>query len=204
MTPESTRRVADAMVSTLGPVTSADWNSRAVSLEWSCRTTIEHMGHAMDRYALYLAGAVQERLPFGLVSHPECSPADLLRVAELRAAALCEVARAASPETRGFHVFGRTDRGGYIAMGCVEMMVHTNDIAQGLGISFTPPTDLVREVLARLFPWAPTDTDAWQTMQWATGRVDLPGHARVAPDWAWHASPLSEWDGSVKTQASYR
>jgi uncharacterized protein (TIGR03083 family) len=204
MTPESTRRVADAMVSTLGPVTSADWNSRAGGLEWSCRTTIEHMGHAMDRYALYLAGAVQERLPFGLVSHPECSPADLLRVAELRAAALCEVARAASPETRGFHAFGRADRGGYIAMGCVEMMVHTEDIAKGLGTSFTPPTDLVREVLARLFPWAPSDTDAWQTLQWATGRVDLPGHARVAPDWAWHASPLSEWDGTIKTQASYR
>jgi hypothetical protein len=117
---------------------------------------------------------------------------------------LCEVARAAAPETRGFHVYGRPDRDGYIAMGCVEMLVHTDDIASGLGISFTPPVDLVRGALARLFPWAPADTDAWQTLQWATGRLDLSGYPRVAPDWAWHASPLSEWDGTVKTQASYR
>ena len=204
MTPESARRAARVMMETLGPVASADWTARAGSLDWDCRTTIEHVAHAMDRYALYLAGAVNKRLPFAQVARPECSPADLLLIAELRAAVLSEVARAASPETRGFHVYGRADREGYIAMGCIEMLVHTDDLAQGLGISFNPPSDLVGEALMRLFPWAPTDTDPWTTMQWATGRADLPGRPRVNPDWAWHAAPPSEWDGTVKTQASYR
>jgi hypothetical protein len=153
---------------------------------------------------MYLAGSVNERLPFTLVSNPDSTPADLLRLAELRALVLSEVARAASPETRGFHVFGRADRDGYLAMGCVEILVHTDDLARGLGVSFSPPADLVRDALARLFPWAPTDTDPWHTLHWATGRVDLPGHPRVAPDWAWHAAPVSEWDGTVKTRASYR
>ena len=204
MEPESLRRVATAMIETLGPSTTADWTSQAGPLDWSCRATIEHVGHALDRYTLYLAGAVQQRLPFALVSHPECSPADLLRVAELRATALSEVARSASPDIRAYHTFGRADREGYIAMGCVEMLVHTGDISQGLGVSFSPPADVVRDVLARLFPWAPTDGDPWQSLQWATGRADLPGREHVHPDWAWHASPISEWDGTVKTQASYR
>jgi hypothetical protein len=128
---------------------------------------------------------------------------DLLRLVDLRAAVLGAVATAASQEARTVHVFGRPDAEGCVAMGCIEMLVHTDDVAQGLGVRFAPPADIVRQVLARLFPWAPTDTDPWLTMQWATGRADLPGHARVGPDWAWFASPLSEWDGEIKTRASY-
>ena len=133
------------------------------------------MGSALDRYAMYLAGRVGERLPFTLVANPDSTPGDLLRVAELRALVLAEVARAASPETRGFHVFGRADREGYLAMGCVEMLVHTDDLARGLGLTFRPSAELVREPLARLFPWAPTDTDPWQTLNWATACASLIG-----------------------------
>ena len=204
MQPEYSRHAAETMLRTLQPVVSADWSTRAGGLDWDCRTTMEHVGHALDRYSLYLAGPDTNRLPFQLVSHPECTPADLLHIVELRAAVLCQVARAASPETRGYHTFGRSDRDGYVAMGCIEMLVHTDDVARGMGLEYDPPADLVRQVLARLFPWAPADTDPWQTLQWATGRVDLPGHPRVGADWAWHASPVSEWDGAVKTQASYR
>jgi hypothetical protein len=185
MTPESLPIVAASVVETLGPATSADWNRQAGPVDWSCRTTIEHVGHALDRYTLYLAGTVQQRLPFSLVSHPECSPADLLRMAELRGMALTAVARSAAPETRAYHSFGRPDPEGYIAMGCVEMLVHTHDIAQGLGVQFSPPADVVREVLARLFPWAPSDSDPWQTMQWATGRADLAGRASLDDVCVW-------------------
>ncbi|MFN0070320.1 MAG: hypothetical protein ACKVVP_02375 [Chloroflexota bacterium] len=204
MTPTDVRRAAAAMLETLQPRAGADWSVQAGDLDWDCRTTLGHVAHAIDRYALYLAGPATARLPFQMAHHPECSAADLLQITDLRAAALCQIAVAASPETRGFHVFGNPDPEGYIAMGCIEILVHTDDIARGLGTTFTPPADVTRAMLARLFPWAPTDTDSWATLQWATGRIDLPGHARVAPDWAWHASPLAEWDGTVKTRASYQ
>ena len=60
-----------------------------------------------------------------------------------------------------------------------------------------------RRAIRRLFPWAPTDVDPWSALRWATGRLDLPGHGRLGPDWAWQAAPLSEWDGTLKTRASY-
>jgi hypothetical protein len=53
--------------------------------------------------------------------------------------------------------------------------------------------------LGRLFPWAPTDVDPWAALRWVAGRLDLPSYGRTPPTWAWYASPLTEWDGTVKT-----
>lgn len=41
-------------------------------------------------------------------------------------------------------------------MGCVEVLVHGEDVARHLGLSLDPPRDLCARVLARLFP----DVDA--------------------------------------------
>lgn len=204
ITPLDVRAVAAATLELLRPHAAEDWTRTAGGLEWDCRTTLAHMTFALDRYCLYLAGPASERLPYQMPMHAECTPADLMRVLELRAAALCQIATAAPPGTRGYHAYGRPDAGGYVAMGCVELLVHTEDIAQGLGIAHQPPGDVTGRALARLFPWAPTDDDPWQALQWATGRLELPGHGRLAPDWAWQGSPLSEWDGTRKTVASYR
>jgi hypothetical protein len=70
----------------------------------------------------------------------------------------------------------------------VETLVHTYDLAQGLGLRWSPPADLCTRALARLFPDAPADTDPWPTLLWATGRGDLPGHPRRTT-WRWYASP---------------
>jgi hypothetical protein len=72
---------------------------------------------------------------------------------------LAAVARASKPGVRAFHPAGMADAEGFLAMGCDEILVHTGDIAEGLGIAVAPPADLCQRVVARLFPWAPTDVD---------------------------------------------
>jgi hypothetical protein len=128
---------------------------------------------------------------------------DILKLVEYRSAVLCGLAKSTSGDVRTIHAFGRPDAEGCVAMASIEMLVHTDDVAQGLGGVFQPPADLISEILTRLFPWAPADTDPWLTLRWATGRAELPGRTRVSDDWAWFASPLGEWDGQVKTRASY-
>jgi hypothetical protein len=44
-------------------------------------------------------------------------------------------------------------------MACDEFLVHTDDVARGLGVPFAPPRALVRATLERLFPWAPADAE---------------------------------------------
>jgi hypothetical protein len=203
MQPGDVRLAASSSRETLDPLAEADWGASASGLEWDCRTTLEHSIHALDRYSLYLASLSPRRLPFGLVHYPDCSNRTLLLILGARAAVLAEVVAAASPASRGYHAWGRPDPPGYLAMGCAEILVHTGDIAGGLGSSYRPAHDLCRRVLARLFPWAPKEVDPWDALRWATGRMTLPGYGSVGPNWAWHASPVAEWDGTVKTQESY-
>jgi hypothetical protein len=73
-------------------------------------------------------------------------------------------------------------------MGVVETLVHTHDLAEGLGLSWTPPAGLCSRVLARLFPDAPGTTDPWLTLLWATGRAELPGRPRLST-WQWQGTP---------------
>jgi hypothetical protein len=56
-------------------------------------------------------------------------------------------------------------------------------------------------LLERLFPWHDPGTDAWSTLLWANGRVDLPG-APQRRRWRWHCAPLAEWDGNPPVIAS--
>jgi hypothetical protein len=71
------------------------------------------------------------------------------------------------------------------AAGVVEVLVHTHDIAQGLGVPWQPPDETCRRALARQFPDAPTDCDPWPTLLWATGRGELPGRSPIT-SWSWH------------------
>ena len=46
--------------------------------------------------------------------------------------------------------------------------------------------DIIGKTLARLFPAAPDEGDPWQVLLWSTGRIELPGHGRLA-EWRWQA-----------------
>lgn len=90
-------------------------------------------------------------------------------------------------------------------MGCAEILLHADDVARSLGRGFSGPDALSRRIVERHFPWAPPapEIDGWTLLRWATGRVSLPEHGQVAPDWTWHAAPVAEWDGEIKTRASW-
>ncbi len=180
------------------PAVRDDWSTRAGDLEWSCHRTLDHIGAALLHYARHLASRAMEALPPFRSEDRAQPPAELLAAVSSLASLLVEVVRAAPPGTRAYHSAGMADVQGFIAMGCDETLIHTADIAHGLGRPFRPPDDLCARVAARLFPWAPGGYPGWETLRWANGRAPLPDHARLGPDWSWQCAPLAEWDGTVK------
>jgi DinB superfamily len=188
-------------ISTLSGAPPADWDAKAGSLEWTCWETIEHIAGSLFYYAGQLAVTAPKAVRYGwaerrpdgpevmIVADRAAGPSALLQVLQVCGAMLAAVVRTSPPDARAHHVFGRSDAEGFAAMGVVETLVHTNDVVEGLGLAWTPPVDLCDRVLARLFPHAPADTDRWQALLWATGRVELPDRPRLTDDWRWHSSP---------------
>lgn len=193
------RAVALALA-VLQDVPAEAWRDKAGSLDWDNWVTIEHLGDALFTYAGQLAPrtppqdhevpfACSEQFPGApantIYADRAAGPAGLLEVVATCAAILFAVLRTTPAHTPALHTYGPTDPEGFTAMGIVETFVHTHDV---VGPSWTPPPDLCTLALARLFPEAPTDTDPWQTLLWATGRAELPGLPRRA-DWIWDGSP---------------
>ena len=183
---------------TLVSATDADWGAPASELDTTCRDTLDHIVSAQTFYATQLANAAPTHLPRLRRHNPGAPLADMLELVPAAAAVLAAAARAGGPEVRAFHPAGMADAEGFLAMGCDEILVHTGDVAGGLGVTFAPPADLCARVVARLFPWAPSDTDPWPTLLWANGRAPLGDRERLDPDWSWQCAPLAEWDGEVK------
>lgn len=190
-------------VAGLRKASPAAWDGKAGSLEWDCWETVEHLSDDLFAYAAQLGPRTPPlggEVPFVLESQrpggPEISvradraagSAGLLQVLEASGALLVAMVRTTSPQTRAYHVFGISDPEGFAAMGVVETLVHTHDLAQGLGLAWSPPADLCARVLARLFPDAPRSTDPWPTLLWATGRAELPGRPRPTT-WRWDGTP---------------
>ncbi|MGH2630396.1 MAG: maleylpyruvate isomerase N-terminal domain-containing protein [Actinomycetota bacterium] len=192
--PEDVRVAASVCRRVLEPVADADWDRRAGELEWSCRTTLAHVLSALLYYAINLTTRSTE-LRYSGQTDPSLPIPELLDALEGRAAVLAEVCAAPPPGARGAHDWGLPDAPGFAALACDEMLLHTNDIADGLGADFDPPRDVCARVLTRLFPWAPLDGDGWEVLRWANGRVPLGRRPRLAPSWVSHPSPLDEWDG---------
>lgn len=143
------------MVRVLTPYESRDWRMPAGSLEWSCWTTAAHVAHDLLAYAGQVAAKPGSAyLPFDLVIDADASPRDVLQVVTASGVLLSSALAAAGPDARAWH-WGATDPSGFAALGVNEILVHSYDIAQGLGMSWLPPESLCAGVLARLFPDAP-------------------------------------------------
>lgn len=197
MLPNDLLTAASVSQAALEPALDRDWSVRAGDLEWSCRHTLDHIFEALIFYAGMLATRSPELRETGVINTAGIPLADALTMVETMAAILSEVVRAAPPEARAYHPNGMADGSGFVAMGCEEILMHSADIAQGLGLALCPPTDLAARVRARLFPWAPTEVEPWDALRWAAGRKALPAYPRLGTDWGWHCAPLAEWDGTV-------
>jgi hypothetical protein len=167
----------------LRPLVDRDWTVRAGDLEWSCAHTAVHAANDLVSYAAQLAGEVDDAyLRFRLVVAPDESPAEILRILTAAAQLLIAAVETAPDDARAWH-WGSTDRSAFAAMGIGELLVHTYDIASGLGVDWRPPASLADVVLARLMPDAPPDDPA-AALLWATGRIDLDGQPPV-DEWVW-------------------
>jgi hypothetical protein len=179
----------------LDPLASRDWSIPAASTDWTCRETLEHL--CSLAYAHQLAARAQTFRPVVVGVVPDAPIAELIWTMRVLMRVLAEVARATPADARAFHPAGAADASGWLAMGIDELLVHTHDIAAAFETGFDAPSDLVRAVLDRLFPWWPVEADPWTALLWANGRVSLPGHPNPGASWLWHCAPLEEWDGTI-------
>jgi hypothetical protein len=188
--------------SALEGVAGADWDRRAGDLEWSCRDCVNHM---LDSLLLFAArtAVLETRHTEGTRNGDESNPpGHLAYLVEPCSAILAQTVSLMPPGARAFHPSGMADGEGFLAMGVLEVFVHTQDVVSGLGASFEPPAELCDEVVWRIFPWVDFRAGAWERLLWASGRVALPGHPRQDDDWWIHPAPLAEWDGTVKKRTS--
>jgi len=181
------------------------WANRAGPMDVDCWDALDHLNNGLFSYALRMAPPVPyvkgrptilwERpgdLPRPIATDRAAGPEAGIEVLLMMGGLVAAVTDARPSSARSDHVWGRTDPEGFAAMGVVETLAHAFDLTEGLGVAFAPPGGLVAKGLARLFPEAPTDTDPWATLLWATGRGELDGFERRGDDWSWHSAPLGE------------
>lgn len=200
---EHVRQAVAHCVDALRGVPAPQWRARAGGLEWTCWETLEHLADDLLTYALRFGLAqpiAVPRVPLRISSERpdgpanvifgdhEAGPEGLLTVVEACGGLLATVVDATDPTTLAPHVFGASDPEGFAAMGVVETLVHTHDIAEGLNRAWEPPQDLSERVLTRLFPDVPVVDTPWSTLLWATGRMETPDRPRRTT-WRWHGAP---------------
>ncbi|MFD9699299.1 hypothetical protein [Lentzea sp. NPDC059081] len=182
----------DAAVSclaeTLAPATGRDWTVPPGTGEWNCWSTAEHLGDCLLSYAAQLVARPADRyVRFMAAADEEASPAEVLEFAVAGGRILASVVRTTPSSARAYHPTGVAGRDHFAGMGCVEVLVHGEDIARGLGLALDPPRDVCARVLARMFPHD-LDVDPWTGLLWATGRASLPGRERQV-GWRWQGPP---------------
>lgn len=175
-------------VALLRTAAGRDWDGvKAGRLEWSCRRTAEHMAGDLIAYAGQLAGRPQHSyVPFDITLDDGTDNSGVLDVIEATGTLFAAAVRTTPREVRAFHPypFRSANREGFAAMGVAEVLLHTHDIAEGLGLAYEPAAGLCESVLTRIFPCVRPGPDHWRTLLWATGRGELPGRALVT-EWRW-------------------
>ncbi len=173
-----------------------DWQVVVPDLDMTIAAIVAHIADGCLWYAIDLTAGGRDLNAADHAVKDNAANGDLIDTLWTYAHVTASVVGTASDTARGFHPMGDADRSGFAAMACDEMLIHTNDIADGLGAEFRPPPELADHVLRRLFPWVEASGDSWADLRWANGRTELQGKERLS-NWAWHCAPLEEWDGEI-------
>ena len=183
----------------LDEAAGTDWAVAVPDLEMSVAEVVAHAAEGCLWYAIDLsAGGIDLRLVQHRVT-TDGSNRDLIDTLRSYACVVSAVIEVSPASARGFHPMGTADPSGFAAMACDELLIHTDDAARGLGLSFRPPAGLADLVLRRLFPWVATGEDPWEQLRWANGRIALGDMPRLT-DWGWHCAPIADWDGTIATR----
>ena len=163
VTSDDLRAAARLCTATLGPALEGDWSVNAHGLEWSCRYTLDHISDALAYFATNM-GATPPLSPHGPYGERTAATIDdLLASVEPLADLVAETAAGLPAGTRIPHMWGETDPEGILAMGVVEIVVHTWDIglAMGVDVNDPAPSQLAERALWRLFPDTPGGPHRW-------------------------------------------
>lgn len=180
---------ADYAVGVFASVDDGQWDKQAGPVDWTCRETVAHVGDCLTWYAALLTRRAAASVNVGEVNLA-WEPAVLLDCVRSGAALLALAIGAAGPEDLAWHSWGAADRSGFAGMGADEILVHSADVAAGLGLAYQPPPRLCEAVLRRLFPWETVEPDPWTALLRANGRGEP-----ADPEWRWYCPPLDTWDG---------
>jgi hypothetical protein len=164
-----------------------DWTRTVVGLDWTVEHAVYHAAGALYRYAVRLALQSQSQpLPFSLGVEEGAGNRGLVDLMRAGGVLLGAVVATASPDVRAFHNYGISDPIGFAAMGVVESLVHSRDVALTFGHSFELPAAPAAFAIARLFPDAPYG-EAADVLLWCTGREPLGDRPRQ-DDWQWDST----------------
>jgi RimJ/RimL family protein N-acetyltransferase len=186
---EQVEQAVAGTVALLRTATERDWAAvPAGPLEWDCHRTVLHIADDLIAYAGQLASRARNTyVPFEITLEEGTGNEGLLDVVETTGALLAAAVRTARRSARAFHPypFRSANREGFAAMGVAEVLLHTHDVAQGLGLAYEPPAGPAEFVLRRIFPHVRPGDDQWRTLLWATGRAEMPGREPVT-EWRWY------------------
>ncbi|MFC0542513.1 hypothetical protein [Kutzneria chonburiensis] len=181
-----------------------DWEAQAGPLEWTCWETTEHIADNFFFHAAQVAPGqpwTNRSVPFawnrqrdggpGLVifADRKAGPEGLIQVVDACGGMMVAILRTTPKDARAFNDSGVLTPEGFAALTVAETLLHMDDVAQGLRVDWQPPAELAAKVLDRVFPDAPTETDPWTTLLWASGRGELDGHERPT-EWDYALSGL--------------
>ncbi|KFU76885.1 hypothetical protein SAMN04489729_3239 [Amycolatopsis lurida] len=194
VTPGDLDAAIASVTDSLREASGRDWTAAPGTGELNAWRTAEHLGDCLISYAgLLIARPSAPRFVcFEAVADQAATPSELLEFVTVGGGILGATLRTMAPDVRAYHPSGRADLEGFAGMGCVEVLVHGEDMARGLDVTLDPPRDVCARVLARMFPEVDTTgVDPWRVLRWATDRTELPGRSSRA-GWQWRGAPLGE------------
>ncbi|RSN56223.1 hypothetical protein DMH01_30980 [Amycolatopsis sp. WAC 04182] len=194
VTPGDLDAAIRSVTDSLREASGRDWTAAPGTGELNAWRTAEHLGDCLISYAgLLIARPPTPRFVcFEAVADRAATPSEMLEFVAVGGGILCATLRTVAPDVRAYHPSGRADLEGFAGMGCVEVLVHGEDMASGLDVTLDPPRDVCSRVLARMFPEVDVDgVEPWTALLWATDRVELPGRPSRA-GWQWRGAPLGE------------
>ena len=176
------------VIATLRGEVGKDWSTTVGTGNWTARATAEHLGDTLISYAAQVVVQPVDRYVAMASDGRHGSPTELLEFVRAGAGMLAAIVHTADADIRAYHPTGLADPEGFAGMGCVELLLHGEDVARGLGVALDPPLEVCERVLARMFPDVTAD-DPWVGLLWATGRIELPDRERRTA-WRWRGAPL--------------
>ena len=155
MSPEEFDRVALESVRALRSTVAEDWSQDALALDWTCRTTVDHVIDCVFSYAMQLAArAAGGFLPFPeLHAMVEASNDQMLDGLDAVARMLHDLAVCAPEGTvasDGVLSLAVTD---WCSRAAYEIALHTYDVMAGLGYKWQLSEDLSDAITTSPMLW---------------------------------------------------